>query len=232
MSNNRRPAATTAKESPEERRSRAARVIRVLKRAYPHANIALRHDNPLQLLVATILSAQCTDVRVNMVTPALFQRYRTARDFASSGQKELESYIISTGFFRAKAKNIIGCTSALVSRHNGKVPDTMEELVALPGVGRKTANVVLGAAFQKAEGIVVDTHVKRLSGRIGLTTNHDPVKIERDLISLVPKKEWIVLPHLLILHGRSVCPARTPKCAECPIVDFCPTGSKLLTTKA
>ncbi len=191
---------------------------------YPRAQTALTHDNPLQLLVATILSAQCTDERVNKVTPSLFSRYRTASDFASSRPEELEALIRSTGFYRAKAKNIRQCCAEIVERHDGRVPGTMHELVGLPGVGRKTANVVLGSAFGEAEGVVVDTHVKRISGLLGLTTHTDPEKIERDLMELLPKKHWIVFSNLLILHGRAVCRARRPDCGRCAVSDVCPSS--------
>lgn len=211
-------------ETLSARRTRARKIIRRLAGEYPGAKTALLHGNPLELLVATILSAQCTDERVNKVTPALFRRYRTAEEFANASRPELESMIRSTGFFRAKAGSILGCCAALVRDHGGAVPSTMEELVALPGVGRKTANVVLGSAFGKAEGIVVDTHVKRIAGLLRLSGGTTPERIEEDLVGLVPRKDWILLPHLLILHGRAVCRARKPDCARCVVNDLCPSA--------
>ncbi len=201
--------------------ARARRVVRLLARAYPDAHCALCHENALQLLIATILSAQCTDARVNMVTPALFARYPDARSFATARPSELEEIIRSTGFFRNKTRNIIACCQALVEQHGGEVPATMDELVPLPGIGRKTANVILGNAFG-VPGITVDTHVARLSYRLGLTTQTDPVKIERDLMRLIPKKEWTMFGHRMIHHGRKVCHARRPRCEECTLADLCP----------
>jgi endonuclease-3 len=203
---------------------RAAEILRRLEAEYPDARCALEHQAPLELLVATILSAQCTDARVNQVTPALFSRCPTAADYAAIPAAELERLIQSTGFFRNKAKSLIGLGRALVERHGGEVPDTMEELVALPGVGRKTANVVLGNAFGKNEGIVVDTHVARLSRRLGLTRQEDPVRIERDLMPLFPRPAWALLAHLLIFHGRRVCKAPRPRCADCRLADLCPSA--------
>ncbi len=211
-------------ESVRDKKHRLGKIVNRLKRRYPSAATALAHDNPLQLLVATILSAQCTDERVNKVTPALFARYRTAIDYAGAGTPELEAIIRSTGFFRAKAKNIIGCCTALVNLHGGDVPQSMDELVRLPGVGRKTANVVLGSAFGKAEGIVVDTHVKRLAGLMRLSASMSPEKIETDLMTITPAADWILLPHLFILHGRAVCKARRPLCGECVVSGFCPSA--------
>ncbi len=199
-------------------------ILKKLRKAHPEATIALEFANPLQLLVATILSAQCTDKRVNMVTPGLFRRYRSAKEFAAADRAELEEIIRSTGFFRAKAKSIIGACTGIVERFQGTVPATMEELVSLPGVGRKTANVVLGNAFGKAEGVVVDTHVRRIAGRLGFTKQSDPEKIEQDLMTLIPRKEWILFPHLLIWHGRKICTARSPRCGECPIAPECPSA--------
>jgi endonuclease-3 len=193
--------------------------------AYPHAHCALHYRNAYELLVATILSAQSTDVRVNMVTPALFARYPTARDLANADQEELEKIIRSTGFFRSKAKNLIGMARALVERHGGEVPRSMEELTALPGVGRKTANVVLGNAFGRNDGVVVDTHVARVAYRLGLVTSDDPVKIERALMKLFPREQWTMLSHLLIEHGRRICDARKPRCAECFLSDICPSST-------
>ena len=201
---------------------RITRILPILLRTYPGATCALHHKDPLQLLVATILSAQCTDVRVNKVTAGLFRRYRTAADYAGADPAAFEQEIHSTGFFRNKAKNIIACATALVRDHAGHVPDTLEALVTLPGVGRKTANVVLGTAFGKAVGIVVDTHVTRLSQRLGLSTSTDPEKIEADLMQIVLKKHWIEFSHLLILHGRARCSARKPECAACELQADCP----------
>jgi endonuclease-3 len=199
-------------------------VIDRLKTQYPDARCALDHGNPLELLVATILSAQCTDARVNMVTKDLFQHYHTADDYANADPARLEEQIRSTGFFRNKTKSIIGMAQGLVERHGGEVPDTMEALVRLPGVGRKTANVVLGNAFGKNDGVVVDTHVQRLSGRLGFTRHRDPVKIEQDLMQLVPREEWTLFSHLLILHGRAICDARKPACEICPVRTLCPSA--------
>jgi endonuclease-3 len=211
-------------ETQKEKKARARKIIARLSRSYPGAETALRHGNPLELLIATILSAQCTDERVNRVTPALFRRYRTAAEFASASREELESLIRSTGFFRAKANNIMRCCAVIASVHAGSVPRTMEELVKLPGVGRKTANVVLGSAFGKTEGIVVDTHVKRISGLLKLSGSRTPEKIETDLMEVVAAKDWILLPHLLILHGRKICRARRPLCSECAVSALCPSA--------
>jgi endonuclease-3 len=202
-------------------RKRARLINKRLARLYPDAQCALHHDDPLQLLIATILSAQCTDVRVNLVTPALFERYRNAQDFADADQEELEIFIKSTGFFRNKARNIIACCRCIVREHAGQVPRTLEELVPLPGVGRKTANVVLGDAFG-VPGITVDTHVGRLSRRMGLTTHTDPVKVEHDLMELIPRKDWTPFSHRMIFHGRQVCFARKPNCDNCIVKDICP----------
>ena len=202
--------------------ARARRIISRLKQTYPDAHCELKHSTPLQLLIATILSAQCTDERVNKVTPALFARCRTARDFAEIPIAELEGLIRTTGFFRSKAKSIHGCATALVKDHGGEVPKTMEHLHSLPGVGRKTANVVLGNAFNLAEGVVVDTHVGRLSRRMGLTRQQDPVKVEQSLMKIVPKEEWTLFSHLLIWHGRRRCSARKPDCQHCEIKNLCP----------
>jgi endonuclease-3 len=203
----------------------ALEVFSRLKRAYPDAHTELDYETPLQLLIATILSAQCTDKRVNMVTPLLFRTFPTAAALADAPREELEEIIRSTGFFRNKTKSLIGLGKALVERHNGEVPDSMDALVKLPGVGRKTANVVLGNAFGKNEGIVVDTHVARLSHRFGLTRETDPVKIEQDLMQLFPSEDWTLLAHLLIFHGRRVCAARTPKCEICVLNDICPSST-------
>jgi endonuclease III len=202
-------------------KQRLRRVRDILALLYPDAHCALNYDSPLQLLVATILSAQCTDIRVNLVTPALFARFPNARAFAEADIGELEKAIQSTGFFRNKARNIKACCRILLNQHGGQVPATMEELVALPGIGRKTANVILGNAFG-VPGITVDTHVGRLSRRLGLTVAEDPVKVERDLMALIPKKEWTMFSHRLIFHGRRVCFARKPNCAECALARYCP----------
>ena len=199
----------------------AARVAKLLAEEYPDAVCALNFKSPLELLIATILSAQCTDVRVNLVTKDLFRRYRTAKDYAGADLAELEQQIKSTGFFRNKAKNIQACCKKLVEEHAGKVPGSLEALVKLPGVGRKTANVVLGTAFEIASGVVVDTHVSRLSWRLGLTKHKDPVKIERDLMDLLPAEEWVDFSHRLIHHGRRICIARRPKCDACRLQDIC-----------
>jgi endonuclease-3 len=197
-----------------------------LPRMYPDAHCELDFKNPLELLVATILSAQCTDVRVNMVTKVLFKRCRSAADYAEIPQEELEEIVRSTGFYRNKAKSLRGMGAALVERHGGKVPKTMEELSALPGAGRKTANVVLGNAFNINEGVVVDTHVGRLSLRLGLSTNTDPVKVEQDLMKLFPKDEWTLLSHWLIWHGRRRCKARNPDCEACELRSLCPSAGR------
>lgn len=201
---------------------RAAQIVKRLKGEYPQVECALVYHSPLQLVVATILSAQCTDVRVNMVTPALFKKYPTAADFADAPLADLEAAIKTTGFFRNKAKNIQACCRRLEDEYGGQVPQDLEALVDLPGIGRKTANVVLGTAFGLPTGVVVDTHVTRLSRRLGLTRHSDAVKIERDLIALLPKKEWIDFSHRLIYHGRQVCKARKPLCDDCVLVGICP----------
>ena len=205
-----------------ERRARAATVLRRLRRRYPDATCALHHRDAYELLVATILSAQCTDARVNMVTPALFARYPDAAALAQAEPADLEALIRSTGFYRAKAKSLLGMARALVADHGGRVPGTMEALRVLPGVGRKTANVILGTAFNRAEGVVVDTHVGRIVRRLGLSAEKDPEKVERDLMDLFARKEWIVLGHRLIRHGRQCCTARKPNCPDCPLEDLCP----------
>ena len=203
---------------------RAAEIYRRLHLAYPDAHCALNHRNAYELIVATILSAQCTDVRVNMVTPALFAAYPNAEALATADRETLEDMIKSTGFFRSKAKSLLGMAQALVQRYDGRVPRTMEELTALPGVGRKTANVVLGNAFDVNDGIVVDTHVARLSKRLGLTKETDPVKIERALMPLFPRDRWAFVSHLFIQHGRTICDAKRPKCEECFLNDICPSS--------
>jgi endonuclease III len=209
---------------PRGARARAAEVLVRVRDEYPDAQCALRHGNAFELLVATILSAQCTDARVNLVTPALFAKYPSPDDLAGARQEDVEELIRTTGFFRSKAKSLLGMGGALVERHGGSVPRSMDELTALPGVGRKTANVVLGNAFGLAEGIVVDTHVKRLSGRLGLTRETDPVKIEADLVKIVPQQEWTDIAHLFIDHGRAVCKAPTPRCGSCVLADICPSS--------
>ena len=215
------------------RRQRVAVILPILKRLYPHATCRLDHTSPLELLVATILSAQCTDDRVNIVTRTLFKKYKSAADYAAASQEELEKEIQTTGFFRNKAKSIRGMAAALVSDHGGKVPDEMDQLTPLPGVGRKTANVVLGNAFGKNVGVTVDTHVTRLSNRLGLTDHEeDAVKIEQDLMKIVPQEDWALWSHLLIFHGRKVCMARNPLCSQCELLSHCPTGPKIIKEKA
>jgi endonuclease-3 len=205
-----------------DRKAQAVRVSRRLKADYPDVTCALNHETPFQLLVATILSAQCTDARVNMVTPELFRRWPTAREMARAPTKQLEKVIQSTGFFRNKAKNIKAASEGLVENYGGEVPRDLDELVLLPGIGRKTANVVLGTAFGMATGVVVDTHVTRLSNRLGLTTHSDPIKIEQDLMAVLPKSDWINFAHRMIHHGRQICIARKPKCPLCSMNTFCP----------
>jgi endonuclease III len=207
-------------------RDRIRPIITRLKRRYPEARCSLDFGSPLELLVSTILSAQCTDERVNAVTPALFASYRTARDYAEANPDELSEMIRSTGFFRNKTRSLIGMGAALAERHGGEVPRTMEELTEVPGVGRKTANVVLGNAFGIDAGVVVDTHVARLSQRLALTRHGEAGRIERDLMALVPRKEWTLFPHLMIHHGRAICQARKPRCEMCPVNDLCPFPKK------
>lgn len=210
------------KLNPEQRRTRE--IIRLLKKRHPAAKCSLNFESPLELLVATILSAQCTDERVNIVTAALFRKYRACEDFLRVEQVELEQDIRPTGFFRNKAKAIQGACRVLVERHGGRVPESLEALIVLPGVARKTANVVLGNAFGITSGVVVDTHVQRVAGRLALSSHTQPEKIERDLMELVPRADWINFSHLLIAHGRSTCKARTPLCAECVIEKLCPSS--------
>jgi endonuclease III len=202
----------------------AATLLARLQERYPDAHCALDFRNPYELLCATILSAQCTDKRVNLVTPALFARYPDASALAAARQEDVEELIRTTGFFRNKAKSLVGMATALVERHGGEVPAEMESLILLPGVGRKTANVILGNAFGKEEGIVVDTHVTRLSHRLGLTTHSDPVKIEQALIPLFPREQWTKVSHLLIDHGRQICDAKKPRCGDCVLTDLCPSS--------
>ena len=214
------------RESREALLARVRKVTAGLRKAYPDAHCELNHSNPLELLVATILSAQCTDKRVNLVTAELFKKYRAAADYANASQAELESDIRTTGFFRNKAKSLRACCRALVERHGGEVPRSMEELTQLGGVGRKTANVVLGNAFGVNDGIVVDTHVARLSDRLGFSQEKQPEKIEQDLMRLVPRTQWTLFSHWLIWHGRRRCFARNPDCAQCEIRKLCPSCSR------
>lgn len=204
-------------------KGRIRRILHLLKKRYPGVSTSLLHNNPIQLLVATILSAQCTDKRVNIVTAPIFKKYKTAADFASMKKKTLEDFIRSTGFYHSKAKNIIGAARMIVEEFNSRVPDSMEKLIMLPGVARKTANIVLSHGYGKIEGIAVDTHVRRLSLRLGMTENEDPVSIEKDLMKITPKKEWPLLSDLLIAHGRNICIAKKPKCPECIIGRICPS---------
>jgi endonuclease-3 len=207
---------------------RVKQIIRALRKAYPHSHTALRYRTPLQLLISTILSAQCTDQRVNQITPSLYRKYRTASGFARARQSVLEREIHSAGFYRNKAKSIIGACKKIAGEYGGRVPDSMEELIKLPGVARKTANIVLSSAFKKAEGIAVDTHVRRLSGRLGLSRNKDPNKIEQDLMKVVPPKDWLDFNYLFVNHGRRVCQARNPLCGECVIKELCPSAGKIV----
>lgn len=204
---------------------RVKKIWPILRKTYPDAKIALNFSNPLELLIATILSAQCTDVRVNLVTKDLFRKYRSAADWANADRKRIEEDIKTTGFFRNKAQSIQGACALIAAEHNGQVPRTMDELTALPGVGRKTANVLLGNAFD-TPGIVCDTHVIRLARRLELSDNTDPVKLEFDLADIVPKKQWTLFSHLLIFHGRNICKARKPDCPHCPIAEYCPAANR------
>lgn len=219
-----RKAATPKRRKPNRGAANATEIHSRLAARYPDAHCALDYRNPRELLVATILSAQCTDKRVNMVTPALFSEYPSAESLAGAAPERLEELIRSTGFFRSKTRSILGMARALVDQHRGEVPATMDQLVKLPGVGRKTANVVLGNAFNINEGVVVDTHIGRVSARLGLTSETDPVKIEQDLMPLFPRESWTMIAHLFIEHGRTICVARTPKCGECPLNDLCPSS--------
>jgi endonuclease-3 len=209
-----------------KKQERALDIVSRLKKMYPKAKCSLDFTNPLELLIATMLSAQSTDVRVNIVTKSLFRKYPDAAAFAAARQPELERDVRQTGFFRQKAKAVIAASQAIVEKHGGEVPRTMEELTALPGVGRKTANVVLSNAFRTPVGIVVDTHVTRVAGRLGLSANADAVKIEEDLMKLIPQKEWTAFSHRLIAHGRAICVARKPKCAECDLNELCPSAEE------
>ena len=217
-----RPRAKTSRRANPGKR--APEIYRLLHAAYPDASCALDHRNPYELLVATILSAQCTDKRVNMVTPELFAKYPDARAMSEANPEELEEMIRTTGFFRNKTKSLLGMSRAVSDAHGGKVPSTMDELLTLPGVGRKTANVVLGNAFDRNVGVVVDTHVSRLSRRLGLTSHDDPVRIEQDLMKLFPRTQWTMLAHLLISHGREICDARRPRCESCVVNHLCPSS--------
>jgi len=209
---------------------RIAEILKRLDAQYPHVTCALHHKSAWELLVATILSAQCTDVRVNMVTPELFRKYPTPQAFAALKPEQLEPDIRSTGFFRNKSKSVVGAAQKLVNEFGGQVPDDMEKLLSLPGVARKTANVVLGSWFRKAEGVVVDTHVHRISRRLELTRNNDPKSIEQDLMRMIPREKWIDFSHQIIHHGRALCIARKPKCAECPLENICHAGDKTWST--
>ncbi len=211
-------------ENLESLRERVRKIIRLLKRAYPDAKCSLNHSNAFELLVATILSAQCTDERVNIVTADLFRKYQKPEDYLAVSPRELEKDIQSTGFFRNKTKSIQGTAKVLSETYSGRVPDTMDQLLELPGVARKTANVVLGNAFGVKAGIVVDTHVSRISHRLGLSAETTAEKIEQDLIGLVPKRDWVIFPHLLIAHGRKICRARNPACDQCVIEKLCPSS--------
>jgi endonuclease III len=215
-------AKAASKESPADLKRRTTKIVRQLAKDYGDAECALGHESAFELLVATILSAQCTDERVNMVTPALFKKYPGPAAFAVAPLADIEKAIQSTGFFRNKAKSIKSCSQALVDQHDGRVPEELDDLVQLAGVGRKTANVVLGVAFGKATGVVVDTHVGRLSRRLGLTQADDPIKVEADLMALLPQSEWINFSHRLIHHGRQICQARKPKCDACTLANLCP----------
>jgi len=212
------------KETPEEKKKRAKKIITLLLKAYPDAKCSLDHKNPLQLLVATILSAQCTDKRVNVVTPALFARFKTAKDFAEAGLPELEKYVRTTGFYRNKSKSVKAAGQELVEKYGGQVPKTMEELIHLPGVGRKTANVVLGTAYGIASGVVVDTHVNRIAARLGLAPKESPEKMEKRLMEVIPKEHWIRFPHQIIYHGRADCKAQRPNCPGCVVNKLCPSA--------
>ncbi len=209
-------------------KERVVEIIKVLRKAHPRSRTALHYKSPLQIMIATILSTQCTDERVNKITPRLFRKYKTARDFSEARQSVLEKEIHSAGFYKNKAKNIIAASKKIMHDFKRKVPDNMEELITLPGVARKTANIVLSSGFGKAEGIAVDTHVKRLSGRLGLSKKSDPNKIERDLLKIVPKKDWLDFNYILVHHGRNICQAKKPMCSDCVIIKLCPYQFKVL----
>ena len=206
---------------------RIEKIIKILRDTYPNSKTALKYKNPFQLLVSTILSAQCTDERVNKLTPSLFAKYPTVKDFARAKQKELEKDIYSTGFYKNKAKSIIGASKTILEKFGGKMPDNMDDLISLPGVARKTANVILSSVFKKSEGITVDTHVKRLAERLGLSKEKNADKIEKDLMQAIPEKNWLEISYLLIDHGRNTCHARKPLCSECSIKHLCPSAGKI-----
>jgi endonuclease-3 len=212
-----------SRESLKSKTERTETILGILKEEFPEVGCSLNFETPLQLMLATILSAQCTDERVNIVTKELFRKYRSAADFAAAPLADIEEMVRSTGFYRNKAKSIKSCCEALIAEHDGEVPDTMEELTPLAGVGRKTANVVLGNAFGKEEGVVVDTHVRRICNLLRLTRQDDPVRIENDLVNIVPRQDWTLFSHLMIRHGRRTCVARRPDCQACSIADFCPS---------
>lgn len=209
-----------------EEQERVEKIIAILRENYPNPRTALNYSSPFELIIATILSAQCTDERVNKVTPALFKRYPTIEDFAQADQKELEKDIHSTGFYRNKAKSIIGLSKKVMEQFNGKLPDNMEDLITLPGVARKTANILLSSVFKKAEGIAVDVHVRRVSERLSFSKEKNPDKIEKDLMRLIPKEDWLDISYLLIDHGRAICTARKPKCPQCPLKNLCPSAKE------
>jgi len=208
-------------------KERVIEIIKILRKSYPRLRTALYYKTPFQIMIATILSAQCTDERVNKITPGLFEKYKTVNDFAKAKQSVLEKEIHSAGFYRNKAKNIIAASKKIIKEFKGKVPDNMEGLISLAGVARKTANIVLSSGFKKAEGIAVDTHVKRLSGRLALSNERDPNKIEQDLLKIVPKKDWLDLNYMLVDHGRAICNARKPLCGECVVSKLCPSANKV-----
>lgn len=222
----RSPKTVSKPKNAEERKRRLSVILRRLNKDYPNVECALRHSSAWELLAATILSAQCTDVRVNIVTPDLFGRYPTVQDVAAASQEELEQVVRTTGFYRNKAKSLIGAAKRIVSEYGGEVPDTIEELLTVPGAARKTANVVLGSWFGKASGVVVDTHVQRISRRLDLTKADDPKKIEQDLMKILPKNRWILYSHQIIHHGRAVCVARKPRCEQCSLADLCYAADK------
>jgi len=210
----------------QSQQERVEEIVKILRQNYPESRTTLKFKTPLQILVATILSAQCTDEKVNQITANLFKKYKTAADFAKANRKDFEEEIRSTGFFRNKARNIRNACQKIESDFSGNIPDNMNDLVSLPGVARKTANIVLSTAFQKAEGIAVDTHVRRLSWRLGLSKEKDPVKIEKDLMAIVPKSDWLDFNYMLLNHGRKVCQARKPDCAHCVLYKLCPSAEK------
>ncbi len=221
-----------AGDSREDRRRRARAIVRGLKKLYPDAHCALNHRSAYELLVATILSAQCTDARVNQVTPELFRKYPSPKQLRASNERDLQRVIRSTGFFRNKARNLKGAGAVIVERFGGRIPSTMGDLLELPGVARKTANVILGTWYGKAEGVVVDTHVQRITGRLELSASQDPKAIEADLMKLLPRQEWIQFSHRVISHGRTVCVARRPKCSECGISEWCPSAGTFTSSTA